>query len=496
MAPMRILIPDTWHFHRRNFAALYDHFAEAGVETRVERTRWRWWKRHGDYAAITGRLLPHVEELKDAGPQKLIAAAHREIPLLKVARSEFLCRVLPEWAAGAGPREDRAIVERACRSQRDQRTLLLCLAAATDWIDFWHAYIDRHGHFSHALAFSGSYIYTRALQEVAVRRGLRVFTQETFFTGNDFYFEERATPLPNQSFLRDPAYGHRLALPQDPDLLDRLRAEAQIRLRQKRNKNVRVDAMAVVPPPFGRDADGTVLVLGQVLNDFSIIETPLEEMSTIATYQRLIGGLLERSARKVIFKAHPWERRRPNLMAPVTLERMRAWRESLPASKRERFKLMERESVSALFPYVDWAVGLSSQALIEAAQAGLKPIQLGSAFFGEQGFTHDRVLDDGLIADLAEGHLDGRLTLTEYRALEDFLVRALVLHLVSDRPDGAAKIARRLAEPNHIPSLDEVLFTEREPRRKLLDWIGAVADNPIAFLRIANPGRRVTRFRW
>ncbi|HVT30956.1 MAG TPA: hypothetical protein VHE81_23320, partial [Lacipirellulaceae bacterium] len=319
------------------------------------------------------------------------------------------------------------------------------------------------------------------------------FTQETFFTGNDFYFEERSTPLPNQSQLRDPIYRQRLVLPEDPDLTDRLRAEAQVRFRMKRNKNVRADAMAVLPPPFGHNSSATVLVLGQVLNDFSVIETPLEEMSTIAIYQRLIGGLLENSGHSVIFKAHPWERRRPNLMAPVTFDRMRAWRERLPGPWRKRLKIMEREPLGSLFPYVDWAVGLNSQGLIEAAQAGLKPIQLGAAFFGEQGFTHDRVLDDGLIADLAAGSLAGRLNLIEYRALEEFLVRTLVLHLISDRPEGVAKIAKRLAEPNHIPDLGEVLFTQREPRRKLLDWTAAIAANPFAFLRLARPGRRSPR---
>jgi hypothetical protein len=138
-------------------------------------------------------------------------------------------------------------------------------------------------------------------------------------------------------------------------------------------------------------------------------------------------------------------------------------------------------------------IGLNSQGLIEAAQAGLKPIQLGTAFFGGHGFTHDRSLDDGLIDDIALGRLASRLSLDEYRALEDFLVRALVVHLVSDRPEGPEKIAARLREPHHIPGLEEIRFTEREPRRPWTALIGEMIANPSGFHRIVRPGRRFWR---
>jgi hypothetical protein len=490
---MRILVPDTWHFHRRNFAPLYDHLAAAKVPFHVEKTRRSWWKRHGDYARFARHLSHHVKRLEGCSASDLVAFNHRGIRLIEVVRSEFLCRVLPRWIAGVGPREDLALIARALGRETDRNELLLCFAAAIDWIEFWCAKLDEAPGFTHVLVFSGSYIYTRALQEVAQRRGLRVFTLESFFTGNDFYFEERATPICNRSQLAAADYYERLALPEDPGRLDRLRAEAQTRFRARRNKNVRVSPNAVVSPPFGAAASGAILVLGQVLNDFSVIETPLAEMSTIAVYRHLIGALLEKSGRNVIFKAHPWERRRPNLRAPVTLRQMTAWRETLPEAQRARFRVLEREPLAGLLPYVDHVIGLSSQGLIEAAQAGLKPIQLGAAFFGGHGFTHDRSLDDSLIDDIASGRLDGRLSLDAYRALEDFLIRALVIHLVSDRPEGPEKIAVRLREPRHMPGLEEVGFTEREPRHPWPALIGEMIANPFGFHRIVRPGRRFRR---
>ncbi|WP_395022677.1 hypothetical protein [Dongia sp.] len=486
---MRILIPDTWHFHRRNFAPLYDHLAAAQVPFDVERTRRAWWKSHGDYGRFARRLRHHVERLNPLSPSELVASQHNDISLMAVVRSEFLCRALPRWIAGAGPRDDLALAERALGNETDRSELLLCFAAAIDWIDFWRSKLDRTPAFTHVLVFSGSYIYTRALQEVAQRRGLRIFTLESFFTGNDFYFEERATAISNRSQLSVPDYYRRLVLPDERDQLDRWRAEAQTRFRAKRNKNVRASPSAVVAPPFRAADRGAILVLGQVLNDFSVIETPLPEMSTIAVYRRLIGALLEKTDRNVIFKAHPWERRRPNLRSPVTLKQMTVWREALPDRQRERFRVLEAEPLSGLFPYVDHAIGLSSQGLIEAAQAGLKPIQLGDAFFGGHGFTHDRTLDDALIDDIAAGRLASRLSLAEYRALEDFLVRSLVLHLVSDRPEGPEKIAIRLREPGHTPNLEEARFTEGEARRAWTALVAEMIANPFGFHRIVRPSR-------
>ncbi len=479
---MRVLIPDTWHFHRRNFAAFYDHAKAARLDLWVERSRWRWWKRHGDYRAFAGRLAPHLDVLRDMDAASLMTVEHHGVNLFAVARSELLCLLLPRWTDGAGPNDDAALLARAGETER--KDLLLCRAAARAWIGFWQQVLRDRGPFTHALAFSGSYIYTRALQEVGRRAGLRLFALESFFTGNDFYFEERATPLSNRSLLGDTAWTTRLELPEDSDLRGRVRAEAHRRLAGMRNKNVRADTSVLVPPPFADKGGGTVLVIGQVLNDFSLIETPgLPELSSPLVYRALIGGILHRTNCTVVFKAHPWERRRPNVAAPMTLDLLRHWAEGLPADQRARLKLVEAEPIGGLFPHVDWAVALCSQGLLEAAQAGLKPVQLGRAFFGGQGFTHDYRDVDGFVADLAAGRVASRLSLAEYRAFEDFLARALVLHLVPNTAEGARKIAARLAEPHHVPSLAEAdLFAPA--KTSVLAAVRRAMANPTALARL------------
>lgn len=483
---MHLLLPDTWHFHRRNFAALFDVMRDRSIPYTVERSRRALWKAHGDYRDQTERLARHLDVLKGLDPGELRLLEHRGVNLWKVARPELMCLLLPRarWRDGAGPNEPEAVLRRAWADPADHQDLMLCMAAARDWVAFWDDYLALHPELTHAMVFSGAYIYTRALQEVGDRHRLRLFALESFFTGHEFYCEERITPLPNASLLGDAEWYGQLQLPDDPDACDRLRAEAHRRLRTMRNKNVKA-ASGPVPRFFANDAP-TVLILGQVLNDFSIIGTALPELSSLAVYREMIGGLLAETGLNVIFKAHPWERRRPHLMGPVTLDSLREFAATLPADQQARLRLIEAEPVKALFGQVDHVVAICSQGLIEAAQAGLKPIQIGRAFFGNKGFTHDLPDAAAVVKGLRDGTLDSRLTLDGYRLFEDFLVRALTIHLVGNDGMGRASLLPRLANEKMVPRCPDVArMPTRDAaqvgRRRLM--MAEMIDNPVPWLR-------------
>lgn len=488
---MHVLLPDNRHFHRRNFAPLFAHLKAANIPYTRLRSRRRWWKRHGDYRAFAQRLAPHLRILESLDPAALLDHRHHGIRVMDCARSELLCLLLsrPHWYNGMGSNDAAHVLSRAWENTEDRRDLLLCLAAACDWLDHWSRTLDQLTP-THICVFSGSYIYTRTLQALADARGLRAFALESFFTGNDFYFEERTTPLPNRSQLRQPEHRSAIPLPADDIALhDRLRAEMHRRLRLMRNKNVRQKGPApLVPAPFPPRSKPVVLIIGQVLNDFSLIETPLAEGSSLAIYRRLIHGLLERTDAHIIFKAHPWERRRPNLRAPLTRNAIQALADSLPAPLRNRLHVEEKAPITGLFPHVDHVVGLCSQGLLEACQAGLKPAQIGDAAFGNGGFTHDLPDADSFVDALAGGHLDGTLSLEDYRAFEDFMVRALVLHLLPQGMEGEAKIARRLSTPQANATVEEVLPSLTLPakeRAPLHLWLAEGLRHPSHWVRLA-----------
>ncbi len=411
--------------------------ARPGIAWRRERSRRRWWKRHGDYRAFRGLLARHLDRLSALSVEELVVSGHGGLALAPLAISELLCRLMPRehWLDYDGPKDLASLLRRAW--ERDRDDLLLNLAAAADWLDFWERHLDEHG-FSHVVVFSGSYIYTRTLLALAERRGLRAFVLESFFTGNEFYCEPRYSPIANSSLLADAAWRQRMVLP--PEHADRMRAEAHRRLRDMRNKNVR--PVAGKTAPFFREPGPTVLVIGQVLNDFGMIEGKAGPLFALPFYFDAMRRLLAETEARVIFKAHPWERRRPNLKRPLTLERMREFAAGLPAAQRGRLRILETEPIRVLFRQADWVVTLCSQGALEACQAGLKPVQLGRAFYEGAGFTHDYESLSDFLVDMKAGRISGRLEPRDYRAFEDFLAGALLIHLFTD---DAASVERLVA---------------------------------------------------
>ena len=138
---MRILLPDTWHFHRRNFLPLFLYLRRAGIATYTDRSRRRWWKRHGDYRPFARRLRPHLAALEGLSPDALLAHSHRDIPVFACVRAELLCLLLsrPRWYEGGGANDIESVLRRALADTEDRRDLLLCMAAARDWIEIGRA---------------------------------------------------------------------------------------------------------------------------------------------------------------------------------------------------------------------------------------------------------------------------------------------------------------------------------------------------------------------
>jgi hypothetical protein len=480
----RILVADAG-FGPREFPPLYNLAARGGVRLWAERSPARWRRLDGDYRPLADWLAPHRAELEGLKPAEIEAHRHRNLGVLGCARSELLRRLLPGWAAEPEPIRAAELVERASASPRHRETMLLCMAAARHWIEFWDETLARRGPFSHAVVHRGSSIRARTLLETGSRQGLRMFVAERCFTGRGFFFEERAPPIANRSLLADPDWYGRLMLPHDPDRRDRIRAEAQARLSPILPAvTARPAAEDLAATPFAGRAERVALVLGQAVNDLALIESPRPELCAPSIYRRLIGGILERTDLRVVFKADPDERRQPAIGRPLTLKLLGAWRDTLPAAQQARFRLMEAEPVEVLFAHADLVVSLSSPLMIDACQAGFKPVQLGDAFFGGKGFTHDFGDAEAFLEALAAGRVFGALSLDEYRRFEDFLARALLLHLVPEGEEGVGKVAARLAEPNHVPTLRECDFSPT-PRFLHLQAASNAIANPVAALRLA-----------
>ncbi len=436
-----ILVADDAQLGCRSFPPLHALAAKGAVRLHTE-PRWSWRKYGRDQHALRNALDPYLRPLTTMRPAELAHYRHRDVEVFACARSELLQRLLLRWTDPVGPNSDREIFDRAFAAPQDREDLLLCMAAACDRLDFWHRTLDRDGSFSHAVVHRGSKIAARALQEAGRSRGLRLFAVERCSIGSGFLFEERATPLSNHSLLSNPDWYSSLRLPKQGPRYENFRAEAHQRFLLRRDSNQARRSQTLSPPPFARPGPEVVAVLGQAADDFALIETPLPELSAVAVYRRLIGGILEHTDRRIVFTVEARAMPRGDGGAAATMQHLRAWRKALPAAYQARLRLIEEVPIEELLRYADWAVSLSSPEMLLACAAGLKPVQIGRAFFGGKGFTHDFSGEDGFLSALCDGRIEPQLSLDEYRRFEDFLIRALVLHLVPDRSRGRRKDRR------------------------------------------------------
>lgn len=463
MTAFRVVLADGIHIHSRNFPTLFKFFEEVNADVSVHDEHDDMKRALGDYADFRHRIGPYRAPLQHLTPDELWNATHSlkttPIRLWEMARSEFLACSLAkrdEWHSGDGRRpHDREIFDRGLRSDRE--TLVDNLAAAAFWVDTLGPLVDG-GAPTHAFVFSGSMTYARVLLEICKFARTRVFVLETTFTGNEYYCEERYTPIANMSDIRHPTIRASLALPEDPTERLRLLAKGIQRMAMARNKNVTQPTTADLPR-FPDPARPTLLVVGQVVNDFSVIETKDRWLSSIAFYRELIVRCIRETEYNVIFKAHPWEHRKAHVGRALTREHLERAIETLPVELRERVAIREDDNLRALGDASDRVALLCSQAGVELAlDCGLRPSTFGSPYFGGAGFTDEYDSIDEFIADINAGRTRALLDLAGVDALHEFLAKFLQLHAVTVRSSGVSDLRQKLVDRAEIR-----LSTPRRP---------------------------------
>lgn len=482
---MKYLFADSWHFHEKNYAPVFRALKEEKIDYVVESTQKKWWKAHGDYRKLISRdSLGSQNFEKD----KILTMEIDGICLWPLVRSEFLCHRLsdPRWNILEIANSDDEIIE-FLRSSPDEIHLLeCCFLAAYRWINFWQEYLGRNEDITHAIVFSGSYIYTRTLMAVAQKKQISCFVTEHFFTGDHFYFEKRYTPIANHSQLRGLETAPTISLESGADVVPSLVNHV---VSQMRNKNVRSLIRQSQDNYFPGGELGTVLIIGQVLNDFSLIETPSNYLSALTLYKKLIFSLSKANL-TIVFKAHPWERKRPNLMSPITLTSLRAYVSTLPKDQQKRIFFKEFEPIQSLFLSITHIVGISSQGLLEACHFGLKPALLGSSFFDNHGFV-DSYSDINSFVNHVKNGRKGRLTFEEYSSYLGFMRSAFFSHLVPNNHWGVSVVKAKIYEIEHdlldVPAYRKnfLLRTNDSMSTRIYSYFMEFIERPIICLRDA-----------
>ncbi|CNK61327.1 Capsule polysaccharide biosynthesis protein [Yersinia mollaretii] len=467
MKNISILFPDQVHFHDRNFKSLFDTIKKHSIKHTFITDMHHLVATFGDYFSHKEQLSGYYNKISEFSESKLLTLETKGILLFKIYRNEALAYFLslPEFRDKIPCQlSDTEIF--MLMSRTDHEALLLNISATMFWMDFWDEKLSTIKVYTYACIFSGVQIYNRSLLEILKTHATIPLLLEHFFTGNEYYIEEKYEPIPNNTNLTHSNAYNSIQLPINHDEYERNKIKATNKVILSNNKNVIQPKNRQKIKSRGRKV---ITIIGQVYNDYSIIGTATKYLSSINFYKELILKLLQDDSNYIVFKAHPWERNKTKSKIAPTFESLSKLKESLDIEKRERLFITENFNLSDLINQSEHIITLCSQSAIEAAFLGIKPIQLGNAFYGKKGFTYDYNHIDDFLDDLNKNKLSRVLTLDEYKNLEIFLMKFLESELVSVHKSGISTIERKLKLYPYVklakaetPIIDSVLKNEKQ----------------------------------
>ncbi len=443
---LKIFFPDTVHFHERNFKSLFAFIDRHKVDVTKNNEINSWTGLYGDYTEKASELAPYLKVLKKINSSDLFTFRHGSQTIWKVARAELLSYFLPKIEFNVMVKERDDLAQFELMLKLDREVVLDCYSASMFFMDYWSKKLKEIPVQKYALIFSGSQIYNKALLEVLKHSQTTSVVMEHFFTGNEYYFEDRYTPIANRSDLKY------LVIPEHNNTndYDRRRMKSINKILLSNNRNVKKTGEFL---HLNFEKGKTVALIGQVVNDYSVIETASEYLNSVSFYQEFILKSID-AGLNVVFKAHPWEHHKNNVRTSFTKNMILAWaQEELNEQQRAKLVVTENADIDSIFKQVDFVAGLCSQGLLESVFDGFNPLQFGNAFFGGRGFTSDYISVDDFICDYRSDSISGFLSLSEYKSYEDFLVVALEKELVSVHGSGILTLESKLKEYPLIPLL-------------------------------------------
>lgn len=455
---MKFAICDDYHIHERNFRSLFTYLQknDAKFPTLISKGSEEGALIHanGIYKPELSALIMRRALFERFKEEEFINYKYREFDIAEIALGEALsaCLPSPAWQKRQIENKRESIISMMLRTNRD--ILIGCFAAATFWIDYWMERRAKIFGFDAIFVFSGSYIYSKSLLKILRCSNVRAFVLESFTTGDDFYCEERYGPIANASNIQFPNIRRAAATGRLPDgMFDLGWEKEKIRSFNKlltmKNKNVQQPSRDPLPRSM---RDGRIaLILGQVANDYSLIDGGARYVNSVPTYRALINFLLDETDMHVIFKCHPWERNKVNIGRAFTRDLIQAHVARLPEDKAARVLVVEHKNLNMLFEQSHAVFTLCSQSAIEAAFQGFKPITLGNPFYRGAGFTSDFSSPRSAVEALARGEIDPLLTLDEFSDFSEFMAILLRRHLLNVTESGDARYNALFEEFKPIP---------------------------------------------
>jgi hypothetical protein len=417
MGDKTFLLSDAIHINKRNFKSLFDFCAARNIDFVSPEHKILPIDAFGDYSAYRNTINIHSNKFRIICPDDLFEYSYEGISVFNICISELLSFLVCKPGRlrdKSLPNNPRELFNLIYETEYDR--LIDNMSAVCMWVDIWKQTLKSIPQLAYVGIFSGSLIYARVLLELMRYQTGRCFVLESFFTGTHFYCEERYTPISNHSDVKLKTVYRSIVKPYDRQDHEVKRNHIRHIIKNINNKNV-TQPEAKGARLFNNDQP-TLLILGQVINDFSLLESNQCGINSLESYKQIIYKILTETQWNIIFKAHPWERKKHNLRDAITLNEL-----TLEFGKETRVALVEDHALYELFEESNGVICLNSQSGIEAALAGFKPIQLGDAFWGRNGFSHDINLDNmGAVLKILDDPMKCYADLNSFEQLELWLI--------------------------------------------------------------------------
>ena len=486
----KVCIADEFHIHKRNFPSLFEKFASADSKVKVLLPKshdcFRLITAIGCYddleertSAILARYIrSQAEEYSLLTADELFDISIYSLKLWPLCRSELMAYLLTRdnWQQEVMLKDDRAVFDKAF--EENHSDLVMNIAMANFWLNHWFDLRRDIFENERCFVFSGSMTYTRTLMELLRRSPTKCMVLESTFTGNDYICEELYHPVANNLGVKyeNVRVSRRIEEFELPDQYDREVVKARNKVLSAKNKNVKQPPDSALPT-FPHDAE-LILIVGQVVNDFSLIEEGFPYVGSIPVYKELITKLLDETEHNIVFKAHPWENKKVHVGSAKTFDALVEFAGSLPVEKRARLLLVEDCNIYGLIEQSSYFVTICSQASIEAALLGMKPFVLGKSFYSSAGFTF--ACDDvGALVETVKSE-SGVLDLEGYKAFDRYLVDLFQFGTVSCFKSGVGRLGKvtevhtGLNQMTPIKAEMELGRTRLSQKRDASLWSGVV----------------------
>jgi hypothetical protein len=430
----KVLFPDDIHFHKKNFKSLIDLVETNEIEAIFITEHNNLKSLYGNYHEYKKYFLKYYDYLSKLQKEELFNETRFGAQLFLIAKAELLSYLMPQknWSNVDISSNWQWLFNKAFRENRE--ALLLNMAVVLFWFDFWKDVLKNNKSINLCIIFSGSLIYVKVLSYLLQNTPIRVFVVEHFFTGNDYYFEEKYTHISNNSDIKFSNIYNTLAnklILNDEVSRTKERVKAINKFLLRNNRNVK-QPNSSNNTEFFENSNPIMLIIGQVINDFSIIETKMQNINSLQIYIKIIEKILKETNFNIIFKAHPWERHKVNIYKPLTKEYLNNYVSgNISKDLQKRIVIIEDYNLQQLSEISSFIVAFSSQSLLEFAFFGKKCCQIGDAFFGNKGFTNDFLNENEFIKAIIHNEIKGDLTINEYEKLIQFFTIIFQYYLVS-----------------------------------------------------------------